>query len=201
MAPSALTISAANNNRKRIYSRRLLKAPPEKEERPLYRFLRYRAIRLRGCRQREKQCSDRRTRSISGISEEKTVSSHFLRHRGNVSAYRRIGVSAFAKHHQLRGDLPVIIAMSKSSLTSPGADTPIRRTADALPQPPPVSETSTNSRMGNILVYRLAYNVMSPQVSWLLFKARAKRPYLDPCGSIRRGGGKTANRPRPGGLR
>jgi hypothetical protein len=81
MAPSALTISAANNNRKRIYSRRLLKAPPEKEERPLYRFLRYRAIRLRGCRQREKQCSDRRTRSISGISEEKTGSSHFLSHR------------------------------------------------------------------------------------------------------------------------
>jgi hypothetical protein len=122
-------------------------------------------------------------------------------HSAGRETYRRIGVSAFAKHHQLRRDPLVIIAMSKSSLTSPGADTPIRRTADALPQPPPVSETSTNSRMGNILVYRLAYNVMSPQVSWLLFKARAKRPYLDPCGSIRRGGGKTANRPRPGGLR
>ena len=45
---------------------------------------------------------------------------------------------------------------------------------------------------------------MSPQVSWLFFKAvraglAVKRPYLDPYGSIRRGGGKTANRPRPEG--
>jgi hypothetical protein len=47
--------------------------------------------------------------------------------------YRRVGVSAFAKHHQLRRDLPVIIAVSKSSLTSPDADTPIRRPADTLP--------------------------------------------------------------------
>jgi hypothetical protein len=48
--------------------------------------------------------------------------------------YRRVGVSAFAKHHQLRRDLLIIIAMSKSSLTSPDADTPIRRPADTLPQ-------------------------------------------------------------------
>ena len=49
--------------------------------------------------------------------------------------YRRIGVSAFAKHHQLCRDLLVTIAVSKSSLTSPDADTPIRRSADTLPQP------------------------------------------------------------------
>jgi hypothetical protein len=42
-------------------------------------------------------------------------------------------VSAFAKHHQLRRDLLVIIAVSKSSLTSPDADTPIRRPADTFP--------------------------------------------------------------------
>jgi hypothetical protein len=53
--------------------------------------------------------------------------------RGNVSAYRCVGVSAFAKHHQLRRDLLVIIAVSKSSITSPDADTPIRRPADTLP--------------------------------------------------------------------
>ena len=43
-------------------------------------------------------------------------------------------MSAFAKHHQLRRDLLIIIAVSKSSLTSPDADTPIRRPADTLPQ-------------------------------------------------------------------
>src|ERR1700730_7616248 len=114
MTPSALAITAANNNRKKRYSRRLLEGPPEKEERPLYRFLRYRAIRQRGCHQREKQCSDRRRRSISGISEEKTVSSHFLSSLlgGNVSADRCVGVSAFTKHHQLRRDLLVIIFQS-----------------------------------------------------------------------------------------
>src|SRR5271166_935452 len=78
MAPSALTITVANNNRKRRDSRRLLEVPPEKEEPPSYRFLRYRAIRQRGCHHQEKQCSDRRRRSLSSISEEKTVSSHFL---------------------------------------------------------------------------------------------------------------------------
>ncbi len=50
--------------------------------------------------------------------------------RGSVSADRRIGVSAFAKHHQLRRDLLVIIAVSQD------ADTPTRRHADPLPQPP-----------------------------------------------------------------
>ena len=49
--------------------------------------------------------------------------------------YRRIGVSAFAKHHQLCRDLLMIIAVSKSSLTSPDAHTPTRRPADTLPQP------------------------------------------------------------------
>jgi hypothetical protein len=49
--------------------------------------------------------------------------------RGNVSACRRVGVSAFAKRHQLRRDLLVIIAVSKSSLNSPDADTPNRRHA------------------------------------------------------------------------
>ena len=44
-------------------------------------------------------------------------------------------VSAFAKRHQLRRDLLVITAVSKSSLTSPDADMTIRRPADTLPQP------------------------------------------------------------------
>src|SRR5580704_16213762 len=48
--------------------------------------------------------------------------------------YRCVGVSACAKHHQLRRDLLVIIAVPKSSLTFPDADTPIRRHADTLPQ-------------------------------------------------------------------
>jgi hypothetical protein len=42
--------------------------------------------------------------------------------------------------------------------------------------------------------------VMSPQVSWLFFKARAKRPYLDQYGPSEQRG-KTANWPRPWGLR
>ena len=49
--------------------------------------------------------------------------------------YRCVGVSAFAKHHQLRRDLLIIIALSRSGLTSPDADTPIRRPADTLPLP------------------------------------------------------------------
>jgi hypothetical protein len=44
--------------------------------------------------------------------------------RGNVWAYRCVDVSAFAKHHELRRDLLIIIAVSKSSLTSPDADPP-----------------------------------------------------------------------------
>src|SRR5271166_471990 len=55
-------------------------------------------------------------------------------HKGNVSAYRCVGVSAFAKHNQFRRDLLGNIAMSKSSLTSSDAVTPIRRPADTLPQ-------------------------------------------------------------------
>gem|GEM_PF-3065263 len=42
--------------------------------------------------------------------------------------------------------------------------------------------------------------VMSPQVSWLFFEARAKHPYLDSYGSSEQRG-KTVNWPRPGGLR
>jgi hypothetical protein len=42
--------------------------------------------------------------------------------------YRRVGGSAFAKHHQLRRDLlAIIIAVSENSLASPDAD--------PLPQP------------------------------------------------------------------
>jgi hypothetical protein len=40
----------------------------------------------------------------------------------------------------------------------------------------------------------------SPQVGWLFFKARAKRPYLDSYGSSEQRR-KTANWPRPKGLR
>jgi hypothetical protein len=36
--------------------------------------------------------------------------------KGNVSACRRIGVSAFAKRHQFHRDLLIIIAVSKCSL-------------------------------------------------------------------------------------
>ena len=46
--------------------------------------------------------------------------------RIGVSAYRRIGVSAFAKHHQLRRDLLIIIAMSKKQ----SSQTPIRQYAN-----------------------------------------------------------------------
>jgi hypothetical protein len=42
--------------------------------------------------------------------------------------------------------------------------------------------------------------VMSPQVSWLFLKARAMRPYPDRYG-LSEQRGKTANRPRPRGLR
>jgi hypothetical protein len=56
--------------------------------------------------------------------------------KGNVSAYRCVGVSAFAEYHQLRRDLLIITAVSKSSLTFPDADTPIRRPADTLPLSP-----------------------------------------------------------------
>ena len=46
-----------------------------------------------------------------------------------LRAYRRIGVSAFAKRRQLSRDLLVITAVSKSGLASPDPDTPIRRSA------------------------------------------------------------------------
>ena len=64
---------------------------------------------------------------LQGVSEGSSL-------RGNVSVCRRVGVSAFAKHHQIRRDLLVIIAVQKSSLTFPDADAPIRRPADTLPQ-------------------------------------------------------------------
>jgi hypothetical protein len=41
---------------------------------------------------------------------------------------------------------------------------------------------------------------MSPQAGWLFFKARAKRPYPNSYGSSEQRR-KTANLPRPGGLR
>jgi hypothetical protein len=45
---------------------------------------------------------------------------------------RRVGVSAFAKRHQPRRDLLVILAVSKRVFRD--ADTPTRRPADTLPQ-------------------------------------------------------------------
>jgi hypothetical protein len=51
---------------------------------------------------------------------------------GNVSAYRCVGVSAFAKHHQLSRDLLIIIVVSKAVLLP---QTPISRPADTLPRP------------------------------------------------------------------
>jgi hypothetical protein len=66
-------------------------------------------------------------------------------HSAGRETYRRIGISAFARHPQLteasmrlsasfRRDLLVTIAVSKSGLTSPNADTPTRRPADTLPR-------------------------------------------------------------------
>jgi hypothetical protein len=73
--------------------------------------------------------------------------------QGNVWAYRRVGVSAFAEHNQLRRDLLTIIALSKSSFTSPDADTPIRRPADTLPQPPAHFQRNPPGR-GQLAVFR-----------------------------------------------
>jgi hypothetical protein len=42
---------------------------------------------------------------------------------------------AFAKSHQFRGDLLLSVAVLESSLSSPDADTPIRRPADTFPLP------------------------------------------------------------------
>jgi hypothetical protein len=49
-------------------------------------------------------------------------------------------------------------------------------------------------------VYRLLNPLTSPQVSWLFFKARAKCRYLNHNGRASNAE-KTANWPRPGGLR
>jgi hypothetical protein len=75
-------------------------------------------------------------------------------------------VSAFAKHHQLREDLLVIIAASKSSLSSPGADTPTRFPRRLRYQKiAPIHECETSScTVSHVMV-------MSPQVSCLFFKA------------------------------
>jgi hypothetical protein len=59
---------------------------------------------------------------------------------GNVSAGRRVGVWAFAKSHQFRGDFLVNIAMSKSSFIPQmslrrHAVTPIRRHASLAAGP------------------------------------------------------------------
>jgi len=75
------------------------------------------------------------TRRLEAATEENDQKQKFEgSHKGNVSAYRRIGVSAFAKHNQFRRDLLGNIAISKSSLTSSDAVTPIRRPADTLLQ-------------------------------------------------------------------
>jgi hypothetical protein len=52
--------------------------------------------------------------------------------RIGVSAYRCVGV---CKASSTPSRPPGIIAVPKSSLTSPDADTPTRRPADTLPQP------------------------------------------------------------------
>jgi hypothetical protein len=55
--------------------------------------------------------------------------------------YRRVGVSAcrrLQKRHQLRRDLLVIIAVSKSSLTFPDPDTPIRHEPTRFPSRRPI---------------------------------------------------------------
>ena len=65
------------------------------------------------------------------------------------------------------------------------------------------SEVSNDNRSWCVTLYYCTVShimVMSPQVSWLFFKARMKRPYLDPYGPSEQRG-KTANWPRPGGLR
>jgi hypothetical protein len=78
-----------------------------------------------------------------------------LAYNGDVVAFKmgrrlvkRVGGSAFAKHHQLRRDLLIVVAVSKSGLTSPDADTPIRRPADTLPQPATVPPTPSKNRLG-----------------------------------------------------
>jgi hypothetical protein len=53
-----------------------------------------------------------------------------------METYRRIGVSAFAKHHQFRRDLLVIVAVPKSSLPRRRyAHTPTRRHASPSRRP------------------------------------------------------------------
>jgi hypothetical protein len=51
------------------------------------------------------------------------------RKRVGGSAGRRVGGSAFAKSRQIRPNVLVTMALSKSSFPSPDADTPIRRYA------------------------------------------------------------------------
>src|SRR5271169_284442 len=82
---------------------------------------------------------------------------------------KRVGWSAFAKHHQLRRDLLIIIAVSKSGLTSPDADTPVRQYADPPirrpASPPPskivlegsrlITSRSLSSRRGLLLLQPL----------------------------------------------
>ena len=51
-----------------------------------------------------------------------------------AETYRRVGVSAFCKAlSDFVETCLIIIAVSKSSLTSPDADPPIRRLADTFP--------------------------------------------------------------------
>jgi hypothetical protein len=94
--------------------------------------------------------------------------------RGNVTAYRRVGVSAFPKRHKLRRDLPVIIAVSKSSLTSPNAHTPIRQHADTLPQPTAHFDRNAHFHRNPLgraswLFFRVARSTRMTQI-WVLYR-------------------------------
>jgi hypothetical protein len=75
---------------------------------------------------------------------------------GNVWAYRGVGVSAFAKHHQLRRDLLVTIAVPKSSLTSPDADPLTRRPADPLTRDPRPADPLPQRRLGRLQALKAA---------------------------------------------
>src|SRR5271169_2820881 len=69
-------------------------------------------------------------RCQSGVS---SITGELAALGGNVSAGRRIGVWAFARSHQFRGDLLLNIAVSESTVLVPL--TPIRRPADTFPLP------------------------------------------------------------------
>ena len=67
-----------------------------------------------------------------GVCKDRLV--YRLAYDGDVAAGKgkRVGVSACRR---LQSVINFVIAVSKSSLSSPDADTPIRRPANTLPQP------------------------------------------------------------------